>query len=110
MIRFIRNTILTFIIITLITTNILTLPYQPFTTAISTAIASAFVVVTVISLLSDAINLKDTEISKHKKANAKIKRQISTKNKALQKYHAQARQVLADKKKPALGRFLRLTN
>ena len=92
MIRHTRNTFLTFIIITLITTNILTLFHQPFTTAISTALATAFGIATVTSLLSERIDLKDNEISKHKKANAKVKRQLTSMNKALQKYHAQVRQ------------------
>ena len=92
MIRHIRNTILTSIIITLITTNILTLLYQPFTTAISTALATAFGIATLTSMLSEAIDLKNIEISMHKKANAKMKRQLTSMNKALQKNQAQVRQ------------------
>ena len=44
-------------------------------------------------MLSETIDLKDIEISKHKKANAKMKRQLAIKDKSLQKYHhAQVRQ------------------
>ena len=92
MIQYIKHTILTFIIIALLTTNILTLLYQPFTTAISTALVSAFGIATLTSMLSEAIDLKNIEISMHKKANAKMKRQLTSMNKALQKNQAQVRQ------------------
>jgi len=93
LIRYLKNIILTALFLGLIISNILTLLYQPFTTALSTAISTTFGIATVTSLLSDAIDLKDLELNRQKKS-------IAKKDNLIQK-HRQA----AVKKKAAIRRY-----
>ena len=76
MIRHIRKIILTAIILALITTNILTLLYQPFTTALSTAIGTAFGIKTVTSILETALDARVVTLDRQKKTIAKKNQQL----------------------------------
>ena len=66
MIHYIKNSLITFIIITLLASNIATLLYQPFTSAISSIIIATLGIATVTSLMEIALDAKDINIRKHK--------------------------------------------
>lgn len=68
MIRYIRKIILTFTIISLITTNLLTLFHKPFTTALSKALSTAFGVSSVTSALETALDARTLESQRQIKA------------------------------------------
>lgn len=89
MIRYLKNIILTALFLGLITTNILTLLYQPFNTALSAAISSAFGIATVSSLMSEAIELKDLEIKKLKKSKQKLQKSLQVKNQQIKQMKLQ---------------------
>jgi hypothetical protein len=76
LINHIRNSLVTFVIISLLASNILTLFHQPFIVALSTAIGATFGIATLTSLMEAALDAKDIELSKKKKTIAKKNSQI----------------------------------
>ena len=85
MIRYLKNIILTALFLGLIISNILTLLYQPFTTALSTAIGTAFGIKTFTSILETALDARVVTLDRQKKT-------IAKKNKQLKIHQQKARQ------------------
>jgi hypothetical protein len=80
LISYLKNIILTAIILALITTNLLTLLYQPFTTVLSSVIGTAFGIATVTSILETALNARDLKLDQQQKIIASKDQQMKMDN------------------------------
>lgn len=86
MLKYLRNIIKTFIIVTLFITNIVTLLYQPFTNALSQIATAVLGISTVTSVLQDSISSKDNQIKSQQKKIAAINQQHLRQKSAVKKF------------------------
>ena len=82
MIQILKKSIMTVLFIGLITSNILTLVYQPFSSAISSLILSTLGISTAFTILEAALETKSLEIDKYKKV-------VATKEKMIRNHQKQ---------------------